>query len=87
MRIEKAAPIHAPPAIPSIYGSASGFLSNPWKAEPTIASDPPANIARISLGSLNLSIREEGGLPIKREMNDTMTSSKKRMENMRIFFI
>src|SRR5690606_12053994 len=44
------APTEAPDDTPRVYGSASGFFSNPWKAAPAIASDAPTSPANKTRG-------------------------------------
>ena len=46
------APNPAPPAIPSRYGSASGFLNMPWYVAPANAKDPPTRPDVTTLGNL-----------------------------------
>ena len=44
------APTEAPDDTPSVYGSASGFFSNPWKAAPEMASAAPTSPAKYDAG-------------------------------------
>ena len=46
-----AAPSAAPEAVPSTYGSASGFRSRPWNVAPATASPVPTTIAVRTRGS------------------------------------
>src|SRR6478735_7290403 len=46
-----AAPSAAPEAVPSTYGSASGFRSSPWNVAPATASPVPTTIAVRTRGS------------------------------------
>ena len=51
MRTAIAAPSAAPDAVPSTYGSASGFRSSPWNVAPATASPVPTTIAVRTRGS------------------------------------
>ncbi len=57
--IRKATPKLAPELIPSIYGSAKGFLNSVCINKPAIANEDPANIAVSALGSRNCNIISE----------------------------